>query len=536
VRVVCVLLAGAGIGGCNVFDPPVPQCEAGAKSRVCDLDEPIGACLTGTQTCEAGFWSECMPSKGGGDEICDGLDNDCDGKVDEPEDADSSCKLDHVSKAECKAKKCEIVTCQKDYDDCDQTDKNGCEVSLVDNPDNCGACDEQCVWQCAGTACREVDEVSLGAAMTCALLTDRSVTCWGDNAKGQSGSAAAGTQVAPGEVELRDAVFGTEGAAAIAVGADHACGIAIDPGADSLTGGVACWGNNKDAQRGGSGKDETSVRRVTSLGSAFAVAAGPFHSCATASGDLDQSPKGFCWGLGSSGQLGNGGFATATTPVPWTFSQDDIKVVALGNTHTCALWPDDRVYCWGAAADGKLGNGVTENQSVAESLVLTVDDDELFAKHISAKREHTCAVQTTGKVMCWGNNDSGKLGIDSATASADYATPIAGSIPAASRVAAGAEHTCVLTTSGAVYCWGDSSLGQLGGPANKDGDWLPVQVPGISDGKAIAAGDNHTCVIGRDKALTCWGSNSKGQLGVDTGSKLFSAAPVEVAPVLMTAQ
>jgi alpha-tubulin suppressor-like RCC1 family protein len=80
-------------------------------------------------------------------------------------------------------------------------------------------------------------------------------------------------------------------------------------------------------------------------------------------------------------------------------------------------------------------------------------------------------------------------------------------------VAAGEGHTCAIALSGALYCWGQNLLGQLGA-----GDvaprLTPALVPGAADWEAIAAGWDHTCGRRRDSTAWCWGYNSEGQLGI----------------------
>ena len=73
-------------------------------------------------------------------------------------------------------------------------------------------------------------------------------------------------------------------------------------------------------------------------------------------------------------------------------------------------------------------------------------------------------------------------------------------------VVVGDNHTCALRANGSVMCWGLNTEGQLGinDPLTRY-SLYPVEVPGLTDATAIAAGSNITCVIKRDQTIACWG-------------------------------
>ena len=89
-----------------------------------------------------------------------------------------------------------------------------------------------------------------------------------------------------------------------------------------------------------------------------------------------------------------------------------------------------------------------------------------------------------------------------------------GTLPA-QKVATGTSHSCALTIDGAVYCWGTNLNGQLGDNTTTQRR-TPVAVTGLGTGAgatALVSGINHSCVVTSAGAVQCWGLNTNGQLG-----------------------
>ncbi len=138
---------------------------------------------------------------------------------------------------------------------------------------------------------------------------------------------------------------------------------------------------------------------------------------------------------------------------------------------------------------------------------------------------HSCAISRTGELKCWGSNANDQLGDGSSITQRNTPGNVLGSAKYIA-VAGGETFTCAVTSGGAAQCWGRNVFGQLGDGSNTTRN-TPVQVVGLSSGvTAIAAGHLHACALLSTGTVKCWGDNSDGQLGV--GTLVPSSIPVDV--------
>jgi cysteine-rich repeat protein len=295
---------------------------------------------------------------------------------------------------------------------------------------------------------------------------------------------------------------------------------------------VWCWGDNADRAMGPTvaspDDDQLLPIAIGDAPMATAIAAGDDHVCV-----IDQGGDVWCWGDNDNLQLGRGGVDTTDGPEPTAVVlPGDLAAIdlGLGEGHSCAVLDDGSVACWGDDDNGQLGDGVPgadrSTAALVPGLAGIVD--------IEAGEDTTCARDGVGAVWCWGDNIVGQLGIGNTF---DAPSPLPVGLPApALAIAVGDRFACALLDDGQLVCWGDGADFQLG-----NGSLLPVSSPtAVVDAPdeelvAIEAGARGACVRTAAGGRWCWGYSGEGQLGfapqatVELASTAFSAAPVAVA-------
>jgi alpha-tubulin suppressor-like RCC1 family protein len=300
-------------------------------------------------------------------------------------------------------------------------------------------------------------------------------------------------------------------------GFQHTCGLLGD-------GTAFCWGLNGTFQLGSGGVNERdTVPRAVAGDLGFThIDAGEGNTCGIATGGAA-----YCWGSGyNDGALGTD--TVNATPVPRPVDGAlAFKAITVGQSHGCALTVAGAAYCWGNNDFGKLG---ADTPAVSISHPVAVAGGRTYTA-IAAGWYHTCAIATGGALYCWGNNGWGQLGIaDSADSQVHRAPePVAGGHVFKAIDATNA-HTCALTTSGAAYCWGLGSSGQVGN-GERSVEPLPALVDGNRTYAALSIGVNHSCAIAGGGQLFCWGGNGGAQLGgTTTDVCVLGPTPAEQPP------
>jgi alpha-tubulin suppressor-like RCC1 family protein len=189
------------------------------------------------------------------------------------------------------------------------------------------------------------------------------------------------------------------------------------------------------------------------------------------------------------------------------------ETITAGEYHSCGLSASGAAYCWGRNGYGQLGDGTTTSRNTPTPVAGGLTFTNISAARGNLESGHTCGVTSSGAAYCWGSNSKGQLG-DGTKTSHLTPTPVTGGLSFA-QISAGDRHTCGVTTSGAAYCWGWNFEGQLGngeGPIAADRP-NPTAVLGGITFKQISAGQVHTCGVTPAGVAFCWGLASYGKLG-----------------------
>jgi alpha-tubulin suppressor-like RCC1 family protein len=261
------------------------------------------------------------------------------------------------------------------------------------------------------------------------------------------------------------------------------------------------------------------LRLVSAQPAKAAIGTGVNHTCA-----LKTNGEVYCWGGNFFGaSVGSGTLNTIyNTPVLVPLPANS-TAIAVGTYHSCALQSTGDIRCWGNGGSGQLGNGSTAS-SIAPASPLTIAGG---VKAITAGGAHTCAIKTNDEVVCWGYNAQGQLGDGT---NANSLTPVTvGITGGVTAISAGGNHTCALKTNGDIACWGDNTYGQFGdGTTTSSNTPVVLSIPGGVI--AVSAGSTrHVCAIKTSGDALCWGDGFFGQLG--NGANVNSLLPVATTSV-----
>ena len=414
---------------------------------------------------------------------------------------------------------------------------------------NCGACGVTCPVLCSSGECAVVTATSVGFGSACAVVSDGTVECWGDNHGGALGdSSSTGPDTCPdgacSPTPVR--VTGLAGAMSVSLGVSSGCAL--------LSGGtVDCWGANVCGQLGSgsfTGPDDCggfacspTPMPVVGLSGVTTMSFGGQGGCAPISGGAVE-----CWGLNTSGELGIGdasgpemcaaGDTCSTTPVVVP-ALAGVTTVAMGVVSACALLPDGTVECWGSNIFGQLGSGTATGPELCGGEPCSTTPVPVAGlagvTALSVGWYSACAALSDGTVECWGAS-LGSAGPQTCSGLACSPTPVpVAGLSGVVSVSVGMGSACAVLSDGTVDCWGENEFGQLGNGGTVSSS-LPLPVAGLAGVSCVSVGPHYTaCAVLSGGALKCWGDNEFGQLGNGTvtgpdscGGVRCSTTPVSV--------
>ncbi|RYF75594.1 MAG: hypothetical protein EOO39_06690 [Cytophagaceae bacterium] len=412
---------------------------------------------------------------------------------------------------------------------------------------------------------KPISKISNGTTHTCAIAgTNEELFCWGSNEYGELGVnnlATTQSNVPVNVSAVPGGILNGKKVTSVSAGNTTTCAVA-----DSK---AYCWGRN-DAGQLGLGFTSSYADPQNPVKSELVGAMTPTpitspqlagktitqisiknnHGCAVA------DSVGYCWGLNSSGQLGNN--KITSTNVPVAVRSTDMNVngrtasdIAIGLGHACAI-SSGKPLCWGQNSWGQLGNGqsiisfeTTPTSTAGTALngkVVTNITTSGYGLLFGGDNAHSCAL-ADGDAYCWGT--STQVGSGGVSAGVDgYLVPIPvkkDGVLAGKKLTsinAGYLHTCAVGNDKRAYCWGNSSSCQLGNnsPCTNVNVNQPVAVATTvgalltKDVTQVGAGYAHSCALA-DGSVFCWGDNAARQLGDGTTSA--RAAPVAVNASLL---
>ena len=295
----------------------------------------------------------------------------------------------------------------------------------------------------------------------------------------------------------------------LAAGWEHTCAL-------TAAGGMSCWGDNSFGQLGNGVEpddfmdempDSRIAVEVTDLTrGATSISAGGGQTCAILESGVVQ-----CWGsyvpVGGDGSIPE----YHHSPVDMLDASEEVSALSIGGQHACVLTHAGAVKCWGKNSKGQLGDG-TKNDSDSFVAVTGLSSGIVA---VSAGYEHTCALSASGGVKCWGGNERGVLG-NGDKRDSNNPVDVTGLTSGVVALSARGAHACVLTQAAGVKCWGFNRYGQLG-DGTTDDSTIPVEPLGLNSGvSGIFAAYHQTCALTVEGAVKCWGRNEQGQLGDGT--------------------
>jgi alpha-tubulin suppressor-like RCC1 family protein len=367
-------------------------------------------------------------------------------------------------------------------------------------------------------------DVSAGSASACAVRASGKLYCWGNNASHElgveNGEGACGGQNCSSAPILVPDLNDVE---RVSVGQSVACAV-------RRNGDVVCWGSNGQGHAGGAvTTDLFPPSRIMGLPKAFEVATTQDAACARVQGEA--TTEVWCWGKNTSGLIGVPVDFNVYAPRRIAGIDGAKALRLSPNTsQACVINGDDTVSCWGRNDSGILGHppytGADTScaTSAACSNVPSRVGTSFKVDVLAVGFNFACARRLGEGVSCWGSNVSGSLGLPPDPISRHTPVDIA-ILPKVLDLDVGGGHACARVERGELFCWGLNSEGELGNGylggscASAESPCVPspTRVEGLGAIARVSLGQYVTFAIDESGAAWAWGYNSVGQLAHPTG-------------------
>jgi formylglycine-generating enzyme required for sulfatase activity len=227
------------------------------------------------------------------------------------------------------------------------------------------------------------------------------------------------------------------------------------------------------------------------------------------------------WGMNTDGRLGVGDMSS---PVNWAKTVQGIPVgvtvdaLSAGGTHSLIL-AGGQVYAAGSDRFGQLGQGAVNGANKTSFTSVAIPSSTPVA--VAAGGNHSLIVTTSGKVFACGDNFYGQLAQPATTASSGTLVEV--NFPGLSTkivsVAAGADHNLAVDENGGVWVWGRNSYGQLGKGTRTAAERIPSKLVGVA-ARAVATGFSHSLFLETSGKVRGFGRNNCGQTGQSATSSV----------------
>jgi alpha-tubulin suppressor-like RCC1 family protein len=383
-----------------------------------------------------------------------------------------------------------------------------------------------------------IAKIAAGYDHSCALMTNGTAKCWGNNSDGQIGDGTFNDAATPRNVKGPSGSGVLSNIVDLDAGEHHTCAHMAD-------GTARCWGDNSDGQIGDGSFTDRNLPRTVRAGSGTGATTGivelfvnQFSTCAVLT-----SSQARCWGFDGNGILGDGNTTNRNLPrtvlnSAATGPMTNVTNIGIGNSHSCFANTGGTAQCVGSNFYGALGNG-SSNDSLTAKNVKGPSGSGVQGGIVSihAGYYHTCAFINGGTVRCWGYNLDGEVGDGTTTdrhLPRDVKAPSGtGVLSGVADVAIDGYSSCARLSSGTARCWGEGDFGEIG-----NGSFAPQHLPrdvknpagdGVLTNIAqLSAGSYSICTRQSDGTARCWGYNFFENLGIGNGSTTDQALPIVV--------